>query len=80
MEVVRVDGRKPSNINLNVDGNNYFESNYGKEFPDWGVQPLPEASKNARKDNVLIGMDVDPRERYISEAKDNFGSKPIDRV
>jgi len=28
----------------------------------------------------LIGTDVDPKERYISEAKDNFGSKPIDRT
>lgn len=80
IEVVHVDGRKPSNININVDGKNYFQSNYGREFPDWGVQPLPQASKNARKDNVLIGIDVDPQSRYISQAKDNFGSKPIDRV
>ncbi len=65
---------------MNVDGNNYFESSYGKEFANWGTQPIPQVSNNGRKDNILIGTDVDPAERYVSEAKDNFGNKSISKV
>jgi hypothetical protein len=39
LEVVHVDGRKPSNINLNVDGNVYFESMYKNSYENWGTQP-----------------------------------------
>lgn len=75
-----VNGKKPSNVQINVDGNGYYESSYGREFANWGTQPRNEANKNGRKDNVLIGTEEDSKERYISEAKDNFGSKLISRV
>ena len=41
---------------------------------------MAETNKHGRKDNILIGTDVDPSERYVSEAKNNFVVKPINRV
>jgi hypothetical protein len=55
-----VNGKKSSNIPLNVDGNNYFESSYGTEFTNRGAQPRTEINKNGRNGNILIGTDVDP--------------------
>jgi hypothetical protein len=44
------------------------------------VQPRSEINKHGRKDNILIGTDVDASERYVSEAKDHFVSKPMSKV
>ena len=65
---------------MNIDGNDYFESSYGKEFHHWGSLPKAEINKHGRNDNILIGTDMDPAERYISEAKQNFIKKDINRA
>lgn len=77
---MHVNGKKPSNIQLNVDGNNYFESSYGMDFMNRGTQPRSEINKNGRNGNILIGTDVDPAQRYVSEAQSNFGTKQISKV
>ena len=60
---------------MNVDGNTYYESSYGKQYANWGPTKKAEINKNGRKDNVIIGIDDDNSQRYLSEAKQNFGTK-----
>jgi hypothetical protein len=72
-----VDGRKPTNIELKHDENKYFQSSYGDHFQQKPFQRNDAANKDGRKDNVIIGMGND---KYNSEAKDQFVSKPIERV
>jgi len=72
IEMVHGESKRKSNINLNVDGNTYYESSYGKQYENWGPVEKAQMNKNGRKDNVLIGIDDDHTKRYTSEAKQNF--------
>lgn len=72
-----MEGRKPTNIELKHDGNTYFNSSYGDHFQNIQGEKAAILNKNGRQDNVVIGMGGD---HYNSEAKDQFGAKPIDVI
>jgi hypothetical protein len=77
LTAIKVEGKKPVNVELRHDSNNYFQSSYGEHFQEKKAEKAELLNKNGRNSSVVIGMGT---ETYQTEAKDQFVLKNVERV
>lgn len=74
MELTSPIGNQGSNINFNVDGNNYYDTTYTNVFKGEKGPSAEPIIRRGNDDNVIVGMGADPNQ-YTSEAKAQFNPK-----
>ena len=77
LTAIKIEGKKPVNVELRHDSNNYFQSSYGDHFTEKKAERAEPINKDSRNSNVIIGMGG---ETYNSEAKDQFSAKQAERI
>jgi hypothetical protein len=53
---VKIEGKRPVNVELKHDTNTYFQSSYGDHFQERKAEKAELLNKNGRNNNVVIGM------------------------